>query len=233
MQPQIIYKDRHLLIIDKPAGMPSVNVAGGNPDTAVRWITENFPRQKDISEDAGLINRLDNGTSGIIVAARSENALAALKGIWGSREVTKEYTALVLGRAPAHARITALIAHHPSKSNKMIVVTDTEEAKKLKARYAETEFRLIESYFDYTLIKVTITTGIRHQIRCHLASIGHPVAGDRLYQKVKHTDRDWLGLARHFLHASLVRFPHPVGGKIVEFASPLPPDLSAALDKLK
>lgn len=236
MNPRLIYKDRHVLVIDKPAGMPSVGVAGGNPNTLASWIIENYPKQKKLKEapcEAGLIHRLDNDTSGVIVAARSDKAYKRIKEAWSGGEVLKEYRCLVLGQIPPHGKITKLIAHHPEKSNKMMVVESAAEAKKLNARYAETEFELLEGFLDYSFLKIKISTGVRHQIRCHLASIGYPVAGDKLYQRTKHGPRDWLKTTRHFLHASRVGLPHPASGKYVEFESPLPGDIQKALDTLR
>lgn len=232
--PQLIHKDRHILVIDKPAGMPSVAVPGGTEATLARWLVGEFPKQKKFGEDeAGLVHRLDNDTSGVIVAARTEEAHEFLKSLWEKNKVLKEYDCLVLGQTPAEGKITKLIAHHPNKSNKMTVVDNASDAKKSKARFAGTEYHTIEYFLDYTYLKVRITTGARHQIRCHLSSIGHPVAGDKFYQRTKHTHRDWLNLPRHFLHASKIGFTHPSSGKYVEYASPLPKDLEAALEQLR
>lgn len=216
--------------------MPTVNVPGGFTASLVNWLLANFPKQrrlKEGAEEAGLINRLDNDTSGIVVAARKDEAFEALKNTWRVKEVFKEYRALVLGQTKGEGRITDLIGHHPSKANKMIVVTDANEAKKLNARYAETEYRLLEWFLDYSYLSIRIITGVRHQIRCHLASIGHPIAGDKLYMRTKHESRDWLDLSRHFLHASKVGFIHPSTKKEVEYESPIPADLTEALTKLK
>jgi len=231
-KPRVIHEDRHLLILDKPSGMPTTNLSEGIQDTLQQWLLEEYPKQYKVSDEAGLVNRIDNDTSGIVVAARSEKAYTKLKDIWTSKDIIKEYTALVLGQIPAHERITNLIAHHPGKSKKMMVVANEAEAKELKARYADTELWLKEGYFDYSLITVRIITGMRHQIRCHLASIGFPIAGDKLYQKAKHNVRDWLDIDRLFLHASRVKFLHPTSGKEVEFISKLPFKLEKSLEKL-
>lgn len=231
--PKIIHEDDQILIVDKPAGMPTVDATNGTAKTLERWLIEHFPAQKKISKDAGLVNRIDNDTSGIVVIARTPDAYNDLKEQWKGSLVLKEYESLVVGQIPAEGEITAMIAHHPGKSNKMLVVTTDEESKKLKARMGETNYELIEAFLDYSLVKVTITTGIRHQIRCHLSSIGYPVAGDKLYQRKKHEERDWLNLKRHFLHASKIGFIHPASKKYVEFSSPLPQDLQRAVLKLK
>jgi len=236
MEPKIIYRDRHIVIINKPAGMPSVDVAGGNPNSLASWLTKSFPKVNRLScaaGEGGLINRLDNETSGLTLAALSDKDYEKMREVWKQREVLKEYLCLVIGQTPACGKITKLIAHHPDKPKKMIIVEDASEAKRLRARFAETTFEMIEGFLDYTFIRIRITGGVRHQIRCHMASIGHPVAGDALYKKIKHGPRDWLDLKRHFLHASRIGFTHPSSGKYVEFESPLPKDLKEVLTKLR
>jgi len=234
--PNIIFEDRHIIIVDKPALMPTVDVPGGIPETLVKWLSDYSSKFKKIDEkvgDAGLVNRIDNETSGIVVAAKNEKSFQKLKELWNSKDVSKTYITLAIGEPPPEGVITTLIAHHPKKANKMMVVQDSAEAKELKARYAETHYRELESFFDYSLLEVRIVTGLRHQIRCHLASIGHPIAGDKIYRRTKHESRDWLELPRHFLHASRIHLPHPSSGKMIECESPLPEDLEKALDQLR
>lgn len=233
MQPKVIYKDRHLLVLDKPAKMPTVDVPGGNPETLQQWLTQEFPKQSKVSKNAGLINRLDNETSGIVIAARKEDSYKKLRELWLKKVVIKEYTALVIGQAPIQGRITNLVAHHPNNPKKMIVVANADDAKTYKARYAETIFQLELDLFDYSMLKIRIFTGIRHQIRCHLAFIGFPIAGDKIYRKAKHKSRDWLDLQRHFLHAKKLTIPHPSSNKTVSFETDLPKDLKEALSKLQ
>lgn len=235
MEPTIIHKDRHIIVLDKPAGMPSSNVEGGNRNSLANWIVGQFPKQAKLETggvDAGLVHRLDNDTSGLIVAARSDKDYKALRDTWGTKNVTKEYFCLVIGQVGANKKINTLIAHHPDKTKKMTVVNTEAEAKELGARFAETEFEILEGFFDYTLLKVRISTGVRHQIRVHLASIGHPLAGDRLYQREKHVVRDWLRPERHMLHCSRLVFPHPASQKPLEFHSPLSSDFLEILEKL-
>jgi len=232
MEPKISFEDKHILVLDKPALMPTTSISGGILDTLDKWIVEKFPKQSKISADAGLINRLDNETSGIVVAARTKEAYEKLNEIWDKKEIVKIYSALVLGQTPARGKITTLIAHHPGKSNKMMVVDDKNLATKLKARFAETEYEIVETFLDYTLLRVRITTGVRHQIRVHLSSIGYPIAGDKLYRKIKHEGRDFLDLKRHFLHASNLELLHPNSKKPMKFDSCLPEDLEDSLKKL-
>jgi len=236
MNPKILHEDKDLLVIDKPAGLPAVPVPKGDPATLAYWILIRFPDQKKLTrspEEGGLINRLDNETSGISVAARNDTSYNALQKIWGSDETLKEYDGLVLGETPQKGVIEKWIAHHPKKDKKMRIVDNAAEAKKLKAREAFTQFETVENFFDYSHLKIRITTGVRHQIRCHMAATGHAIAGDKVYRHPKHKERDWLDLKRHFLHLSRVSFRHPTSGKIVDFRSPLPQDLQETLEKIK
>lgn len=197
----ILYEDDFILAVDKPAGMPSC----GNGS---------------IEDHLGLklVHRLDNDTSGILVVAKTDVAFGKMRSIWKTSQVIKKYTALVLGKTPPAGNIDKPIAHHPRKKKKMIMGGK-------KARPARTQFKTIKYFKNYSLLEVTITTGVRHQIRIHLASIGHPLAGDHLYQKANKRERDTLGLERHFLHLATIELPHPETGKKLKLDSPLPKDL--------
>lgn len=244
-RPKIIHEDDALLVIDKPAGMPSVSLKEGEVGTLASWILQSFPDQIGLDRgvlEAGLIHRLDNETSGVIIAAKTQHIYDLLKAQFDAEEVKKEYVALVLGDPPDNGRITDPIAHHPRKKKKMMVCRTTADSKALKSRPAITEFNLQKRYGStnatshrahYALLSVIIKTGVRHQIRAHLASIGNPIAGDRLYQNPRIRKNDVLDLKRHFLHAKRISFVHPSTGSLVEFSSALPADLSFALRRLK
>lgn len=235
MKPRVIYEDNYVIAIDKPAGMPATNAAKGKADTLANWLVEKFPSQKTLKSaaiDGGLVHRLDNDTSGIIIASKMEEAYQILRTEWNTNNVMKRYTCLVLGRIKSDGSINSPIAHHPKKIKKMIAVP-IGEASKYKAKLVETIYRVIENFKNYTLLDVSIATGARHQIRCHLASIGHPLAGDRLYQKIEYKLSDNLHLKRQFLHASKISFKHPHTHERVEFTSPLPADLTKTLKLLK
>ena len=228
-----LHEDTSILVLDKPAGMPSVSLKEGEEGTIAAWILKKFPGQDQIGKngalEAGLVHRLDNDTSGVIVAARTKAAYENLRAQFDEGCVWKEYTALVLGTPPPNGAIDSPIAHHPRKKKKMVVCASKAEAEKLKARPAHTEYEVIRQIKDYSLLKVTIATGVRHQIRAHLASIGFPIAGDRLYQNPKMRAKDSSNLTRHFLHAHKLQFRHPESGCVVEFSSDLPEDLKEML----
>lgn len=231
LTPAIIYEDQYILVIDKPAGMPSMSLSGSEEKTLASWISKKNPDCAKAGEsgEVGLVHRLDNDTSGVIVAARINDAYKNLRAQFEDGTVKKEYIVLVIGTPPKEGRIDLPIAHHPRKKKKMMVCVSEAEAKKHKARTAATKFRVIKKYnFEgarYSLLSVEIKTGVRHQIRAHLASIGHPIAGDKLYQNSKLKEMDVLNLKRHFLHASEIEFAHPKSGERVKFVSKLPIDL--------
>ena len=227
MKITIVYQDEALVVIEKPAGVPSCVLRQAQDDrlSVEEWLQKKIPGAK-------LVHRLDNNTSGLLAAAKTEKAFAKLRAIWKSPEVVKKYTALVLGRTPPSGTISIPIAHHARKKKKMVTGGK-------KAREAYTEFKTIRHFppagghgKNYSLLEVKIQTGVRHQIRIHLASIGHPIAGDPLYQKTKFREQDILKLPRHFLHLSYLQFPHPLTGKMFECKSELPQDLKGVLETL-
>lgn len=239
MKPSVIYSDDDIIAIDKPAGTPSVSLEGGSRETCASWLIENFPELKNVGpgeREAGLIQRLDNDTSGVMIAARTCESYEILKSMMSDGKIAKHYIALVVGHIAGSGNIDLPIAHHPRKKKKMMVCEGASKAVDLDARDAETSYSATGHYrlenTHYTLLAVTIKTGARHQIRAHLASLGRPIAGDRLYQSPRMRDEDALRLDRHFLHACRVVFRHPRDGRPMDIESPLPGDLRATLKKL-
>jgi 23S rRNA pseudouridine1911/1915/1917 synthase len=219
----IVYEDDDLIVIDKPAGLV-VHPAPGHPSgTLVNALVAHAP---EISVGGtlrpGIVHRLDKDTSGLIVAAKTDRGRTSLVSQWESRRVKKEYVALAAGSIVEHeATIDAPIGRDPKNRQRMAVVRG--------GKPAITRFRVHDRFEGATLLDVEIETGRTHQIRVHLAFIGHPVVGDRVYGT-----KDSLGLTldRQFLHASGLEFQLP-DGRPVAFSSPLPDDLLAALDELR
>lgn len=242
--PRLIHLDDSIIVLDKPPGMPSASLAEGEEGTLAAWIIARNPEQAHLPRgrlEAGLVHRLDNDTSGAIVAARTSAAHEALRAQFEGGAVEKRYLALVVGWPPDKGSMADPIAHHPRKRKRMVVCPQAGEALQLKARPARTEFKALRRCSlegaggmeaRYALLEVTIRTGVRHQVRAHLASLGFPVAGDRLYQGAKARAADPLQPARHMLHASRIAFAHPDGGARVEFTAPLPEDFREAISKL-
>ncbi len=238
--PRLLYEDKELLVIDKPAGMPSASLKVGETGTVASWLIEQYPKQAKLpkgSVEAGLINRLDNDTSGVLIAAKTYDAYHDLRRQFMEGSAHKEYLALVIGYPPEHGAIDAPIAHHPKKKSKMVVCDSQERTKEWKGRPASTSFLIQKRYLfethPYALLSVTIGAGVRHQIRVHLAHIGHPIAGDKLYKNPKKRAADPLKLKRHFLHSAKLIISHPTTGIEMAFESPMPADLAEVLAKLK
>jgi 23S rRNA pseudouridine1911/1915/1917 synthase len=226
---RIVHADAHLIVADKPAGMPSHPLKPGEKGTAANALVGRFPELAQVGpapREGGLVHRLDTDTSGLLLAARTDAAHALLRAQFTARTVEKGYLALVAGELHAGGEIALPLAHDPQDSRKMRAASDTEYAELHGARPAVTRFEPLERRGGLTLLEVEIETGVMHQIRAHLAFIGHPLAGDLLYG-----GPDLPGLARHFLHAAQLSFAHPDGTR-PRFESPLPPELSAALAAL-
>jgi 23S rRNA pseudouridine1911/1915/1917 synthase len=216
----VAYEDEHLLVVDKPAGLV-VHPARGHREGTLAQLLAGRAAGGEDPERAGIVHRLDRDTSGLLVVARSDAVHRRLQALIQSRRLEREYLALVEGRPPARTgTIEASIGRDPRVRTRMAVGGNMP-------RQARTRFTLERSLSGYSLLRLRLDTGRTHQIRVHLKSIGHPVAGDPEYGTA-----GLLGLERQFLHATRLAFPHPVTGEPVEVHSPLPEDLREALERL-
>ncbi len=217
----IVYEDDYVMVIDKPAGL-TVHPAPGHPNgTLVNAILAHCPDLMSIkgSVRPGIVHRLDKDTSGLMMVAKNDIAQISLSQQIKRREVKKGYLVLVKGNpTPSSGSIDAPIGRHPKDRKRMAVVSTGKKAL--------TFYWVKQLLSNYSLLEVQIETGRTHQIRVHFSAIGHPVIGDSIYGK-----RSDL-LDRQFLHAYRLGFCLPPGGDSVEFASPLPPDLVAALKRI-
>jgi 23S rRNA pseudouridine1911/1915/1917 synthase len=212
------YEDEHLLVVDKPAGLVVHPAPGHARGTLVHGLLAYDVEGGDEPERPGIVHRLDRDTSGLLVVARSPEAHRRLQELVQSRELTREYLALVVGRPRSRrGTIDAPIGRDRRDPMRQSLDTDTP-------REAVTHFELEELLPRHALLRVSLETGRTHQIRVHLNSIDLPVAGDPLYGRAGD-----LGLERQFLHAARLAFEHPFTGKPVDVTSPLPADLAAAL----
>lgn len=219
----IVYEDESIVVVDKPAGMVVHPAPGNFTGTLVNALLGRYAQLPGDPARPGIVHRLDKDTSGLMVVARTPAAVTALTRAFKARQVHKEYAALVIGALePASGTIRADIGRDPRRRQRMAVVDSG-------GREASTTFWTVEVFAHYTLVRVRLDTGRMHQIRVHFSAIGHPVAGDPTYGR---TTRGFA-LKRQFLHASLLRFTHPATGQELEFASALPDDLSAFLDRLR
>ncbi len=217
---KIIYEDDDLLVIDKPPGL-AVHPGPGNPSHTLANAVLNYLPSIATGEPGrpGIVHRLDKDTSGLIIVARNPQAHQYLTGQFKQREVKKTYITLVNGRlSPMKGFIEAPIGRDRVHRQRMTI---TEENK---GRQARTGYRVMQYFEGYSLLEINPETGRTHQIRVHLAAIGHSVVGDTTYGKAS------LITPRQFLHAHKLKFKLPSSGQYVEFISPLPDDLKQSID---
>ena len=220
----ILYQDPDLVVIDKPPGLVVHPAPGHSSGTVVNALLSLCPDLAGIrgSIRPGIVHRLDKDTSGLMVVAKTDRAHQSLSDQLKERAVHKEYQALVAGEpSPPEGVIDAPIARDPRDRKRMAVVAGGREAR--------TRYTVTERFGRYSHLHAFPETGRTHQIRVHLAAIGHPIVGDAVYASGP-TRR----LApRHFLHAARLSFAHPRTGEPLTFEAPLPADLSAVLDRLR
>ena len=217
----IVYEDDHLLAVDKPAGLTTHPAPGHETGTLTNTLLAHLPGLAEVGDPSrpGIVHRLDKDTSGLLLVAKTHQAHRDLSAQFKKRTVAKTYLALVIGSvSPPEGVIQAPVGRHFTRRKEMAVVQG--------GRDAETRYKTVSSYDGYTLLNVTPHTGRTHQIRVHMAAIGHPVVGDATYGK-RHPR-----LRRHFLHAASLRFRHPNSGEEMELTAPLPEDLSSFLNSL-
>jgi 23S rRNA pseudouridine1911/1915/1917 synthase len=220
----IVYDDEDIVVIDKPVGVaahPSLGWSG--PDVLSHLAGAGFRiSTSGVSERRGIVQRLDVGTSGLMVVAKSELAYTILKRAFRSRNVGKIYHALVQGHPdPFTGTIEAPIGRHPGADYKMAVMHG--------GRHSVTHYTTLEAFVAATLLEIKLETGRTHQIRVHMAAIRHPCIGDPVYGADPVLAAK-LGLDRQWLHAVRLSFVHPTSGELMQFESPYPPDLQHALE---
>ncbi len=238
---EIVYEDAEIIVINKPAGIVTHPGAGVRSGTLANALVHHLSSQakqlpkRGGTSRPGIVHRLDVGTSGLIVAAKTDRAHLSLAEQFESRTVFKSYLALVYGVVREETgRIEAPIGRDPRNRVKMSVRPAGE------GRAALTLFSVEERFQDFTLLDVEIKTGRTHQIRVHLAHIKHPVAGDPTYDGGRintvrnRTVRSAIEApGRPFLHAARLRLSHPTTGEVMDFSAPLPPDLESILCLLR
>ena len=220
----IPYQDDHLVVVSKPAGLVTHPTVARRTGTLVnRLLSLGIPLSGMGGEDRpGIVHRLDAGTSGLMVVAKSELAYSVLKQAFRSRAVEKTYHALIQGHPdPFTGTIDAPIGRHPGADYKMAITTG--------GRPSITHYETLEAFVGTTLLEVNLETGRTHQIRVHFAALRHPCVGDIFYG-ADPVLADRLGLERQWLHAVRLAFTHPVTGEPMSFSSPYPADLRRALD---
>lgn len=223
----VVHEDEHLLVIDKPAGLVVHPGAGQDEGTLVNGLLARYPEIRAVgqADRPGIVHRLDRGTSGLMLVARTPAAYEALVAMLGAREVERRYRALVWGTLSSPTGLVDAPIGRSSRDRTRMAVT-------VGGKPARTRYEVVRSYrepVEVTELRCRLETGRTHQIRVHLASIGHRVVGDARYGG----QRQSLPMSRPFLHAEHLALDHPVTGEPLAFDAPLPDDLAGVLARLR
>ncbi|MBE3576985.1 MAG: RluA family pseudouridine synthase [Limnochordales bacterium] len=230
---KVVYEDDDLLVVAKPAGMPAHPAPGHPGGTLVNALLGRGTTlyvHPDAEFRPGIVHRLDKDTSGLLMVAKTELAYRSLAAQLREHSVKRVYQALVHGVPdPESGVLAGAIGRHPVDRVRLAVVPPE------KGKPAITHYRLVERFTNHSLLELRLATGRTHQIRVHLSTFGHPVAGDPLYcpPHLLRDDREWLGLSGQALHAGTLGFVHPRTGEFLQFTEPLPPEFARALEKLR
>ena len=235
MDYKIIYQDNDVLVIDKPAGVVVFDEGKNNGEprkTMIQLLLEQFPELKNVGVGPrfGAVHRLDKDTSGVLLVAKTAEGLNFLQKQFITSGVTKKYLALAIGDVKDDKGVIHTLMTRSKSDPRKQKASWLQDRQPQGKREAISEYKVLQRFDLYTLLEVNIKTGRKHQIRCHLAYIHHPIAGDSLYG-FKDSPRP-EGLERQFLHAAYVKIKLP-NGETKEFNSPLPQDLKKILNNLE
>lgn len=226
---EVIHEDAAVIVVNKPGGVPCHPLQAGERDTVMNAVVARFPDTATAGEkplEGGLVHRLDNGTSGALLIARNRGAFEKLRDAIRAGRIARRYEALVAGSLERKTQIDAPIAHHAKNARKMVAGDPSSANPKRAGRAATTLAEPIRRVGEFTLLSVTPKTGSRHQIRVHLASLGHPIVGDTLYGGPAIPA---LAHGRFWLHLCDVAFDSPAVGH-VKVTAPIPQDLKKLID---
>ena len=233
-EPKILYEDNDLLVLNKPAGLVvHPTIATITRPSLAAWLIKKYPFLKTVGEDKlrpGIVHRLDKNTSGVLIIAKNNPTFFYLKNLFKQRQIHKIYFALVKGKVQGDKGvINSALIHSRKGVFRRRIVNQKDIMNNKTGKSALTNFVVEQRYQGYTLLKVSPQTGRTHQIRVHLASIGHPVIGDLIYGDKNDNLSRTLG--RYFLHAQKISFVTPKG-LFLEVESPLPESLVKVLSQL-
>jgi len=227
---QTLYRDEDIVVIDKPAGLVTHPAPGNWRGTLMNGLLHAWPGSAKLPR-AGIVHRLDRDSTGVMVCARSERAFVCLTEQLASRTMGREYLAVVAGAIDEHGRIDAPIGRDPRNRLRMAVADGAGGVGAQAAKPARTEYRVIargrQTQREHAAVICRLHTGRTHQIRVHLASIGHPLVGDAVYGGPPHP-----GFERQALHAWRLRLRHPATGAPLSVEAPIPADLARLLDEV-
>ena len=220
----VVFEDDHLIVIDKPAGLVVHPGSGNWSGTLLNALLHHAPGLAAIPR-AGIVHRLDKDTSGLLVVAKTLEAQTDLVRQLQARTVKRHYLALVHGAVARDGEVDAPIGRHPVQRTKMAVVA--------RGREARTHYAVFERFAAATLLECRLETGRTHQIRVHMASIGHPLVGDPAYGRRQAADARLASFPRQALHAWRLALVHPATGEAAAWESPLPEDFASLLTALR
>ena len=221
---EVIHEDAAVLVIDKPAGLVVHPGRGNWSGTLLNALLAHSPQLATLPR-AGIVHRLDNETSGLLVVAKTLEAQTSLVRQLQARTVKREYLALVHGRVTRDGKVEAPIGRHPVQRTRMAVAA--------RGRPSITHYEVLQHFAHATLLRCRLETGRTHQIRVHMQSLGHPLVGDPVYGKKRSIDPLLGPFPRQALHAERLEFQHPASDETVAWQAPAPPDMGALLAALK
>jgi 23S rRNA pseudouridine1911/1915/1917 synthase len=229
-----IYEDASLLVVNKPAGMATHGYSGKDTQTLANFLVAHRPDLLTVGRsrwEPGLVHRLDRETSGLVLVAKTQEVFDNLRLQFRRHEVKKTYWALVWGTTAAEGTIDFSIAHDSRDRRRMRALKNSDRRlEPVRHWQALTQFKRINRRDGLSLVEVEMATGVTHQIRVHLAAMGHPIVGDVLYGQA---GSETFGLNRHFLHARALEFRHPKDGRRIKIEAELPKVLQQVLSHLK
>jgi 23S rRNA pseudouridine1911/1915/1917 synthase len=233
---EILREDAFLVAVNKAPGVPTHPLLTGEGGTVANGLIARYPEMAGIGfspREPGLLHRLDRDTSGVLLAARTASAFERLRVEFEQGRVVKSYFAVVHGRPESEGVVDRPVAGRARRGRRVEVVPDQGKVRGLRGLSpAETHFRVVRAYRGFALLRLRMTTGARHQLRAHMAFLGHPVVGDDLYGGDAPARAPCGNPARHLLHAAELRLFHPSDGRPIRIRAPLPDDMRSFLGKL-
>ncbi len=238
---QVLFQDAHIIAVNKSPNTPSHPLQLSETNTTANGIAAIAPEFAHIGTNAregGLVHRLDNQTSGVLIAAKTSEAYEKLRTEISDANSIKEYLAIVIGEVPSPFDVHFPISHHSTVPKKMVAVGSDSDDSLQKShrgtpREAHSRVTIMEKFPNHTLVSVKISQGQRHQIRVHLAAAGFPICADTLYQSASNRVQDQSKMERHALHSFHTTFKHPITGEQLSIQAPLPADFVASLQHLR
>jgi 23S rRNA pseudouridine1911/1915/1917 synthase len=234
---RILREDSLLVAVDKAPGVPTHPLRAGERGTVANGLMARYPEMEGVGfslREPGILHRLDRDTSGILLAARTDSAFERMRVEFEQGRVTKVYFAVVHGRPEPEGVILRPIGSRGRRARRVEVLRQDAGGRGLRGcSPAETHYSVVRTYRGFSLVRLRMTTGARHQLRAHMAFLGHPVVGDSVYGRTPRASRPDREPGRHLLHAAELRFFHPLQGKPTRIRSPLPDDMRSFLKHLK